>query len=182
MQLRNLGKSGLRISLIGLGCNNLGGRIDLAASRRVVHRALDLGITTFDTADSYGNVHGHIGGSETALGQILGDRRKGMVPATKFGMAMNEEGNLQGGSGGGEDQRRPAVIDQAVIEKVQRLADVAGAVVPCRVERFAHDRLRVQPGMPPERDRDRAELIGSSAMGNACARARTSSCLSTRSR
>jgi aryl-alcohol dehydrogenase-like predicted oxidoreductase len=51
VQLRNLGKSGLCVSLIGLGCNNLGGRIDLAASRRVVHRALDLGITTFDTAE-----------------------------------------------------------------------------------------------------------------------------------
>jgi aryl-alcohol dehydrogenase-like predicted oxidoreductase len=66
MQFRNLGKSGLRVSLIGLGCNNLGGRIDLTASRRVVHRALDLGISLFDSADIYGTVPGHIGRS--ALG------------------------------------------------------------------------------------------------------------------
>ena len=98
MKLRNLGSSGLRLSLIGLGCNNLGGRIDLAASRRVVHRALDLGIATFDTADTYGNVHGHIGGSELALGDILGERRKDVVLATKFGMGMIEERDFKGGA------------------------------------------------------------------------------------
>ena len=67
-----LGRSGLKVSTIGLGCNNFGGRIDLEASRKVVHKALDLGITLFDTADVYGET----GGSETCLGQILGDRRK----------------------------------------------------------------------------------------------------------
>ncbi|HLJ20843.1 MAG TPA: aldo/keto reductase, partial [Stellaceae bacterium] len=55
MQLRNLGRSGLRVSVVGLGCNNFGGRIDLEASRKVVHKAIDLGITLFDTADTYGN-------------------------------------------------------------------------------------------------------------------------------
>jgi aryl-alcohol dehydrogenase-like predicted oxidoreductase len=94
MQLRNLGRSGLRVSVIGLGCNNFGGRIDLEASRRVVDRAIDRGITFFDTADIYGNG----GGSETILGEILGERRKEIVLASKFGMVMNEERGLKGGS------------------------------------------------------------------------------------
>lgn len=94
MQLRNLGKSGLRVSVVGLGCNNFGGRIDLAASRAVVHAALDHGITLFDTADTYGNR----GGSETALGEILGERRKDIVLASKFGWTMDEARELQGGS------------------------------------------------------------------------------------
>jgi len=94
MQLRNLGPSGLRVSVIGLGCNNFGGRIDRDASRRVTDRALDLGITFFDTADIYGNA----GGSETILGEILGDRRKDIVLATKFGMVMDEERNRKGAS------------------------------------------------------------------------------------
>ena len=55
MEYRTLGKSGLRVSLVGLGCNNFGGRIDYAASQPVVHKALDLGITLFDTADIYGS-------------------------------------------------------------------------------------------------------------------------------
>lgn len=86
MRFRNLGRSGLRVSEIGLGCNNFGGRIDLEASRAVVHRALDKGITLFDTADIYGER----GGSETCLGEILGSRRKDIVLATKFGMAMDD--------------------------------------------------------------------------------------------
>jgi len=94
MEIRNLGRSGLRVSLVGLGCNNFGGRLDLAATRAVVHRALDSGITLFDTADIYGNR----GGSEEQLGQILGDRRKDIVLATKFGMAMDDSGALRGGS------------------------------------------------------------------------------------
>ena len=94
MQLRNLGRSGLRVSVVGLGCNNFGGRIDLEASRKVVHKALDLGITLFDTADTYGN----FGGSETCLGEILGARRKDIVLASKFGMAMNAEGTIKGAS------------------------------------------------------------------------------------
>jgi aryl-alcohol dehydrogenase-like predicted oxidoreductase len=85
MDLRNVGNSGLRVTTVGLGCNNFGVRIDLEAARRVVDKALDLGITLFDTADIYGNK----GGSEEQLGQILGDRRKQIVLATKFGMQMN---------------------------------------------------------------------------------------------
>ena len=84
MQLRALGSSGIQVSPVGLGCNNFGGRADLAATQRVVHRALDLGVTLFDTADSYGNK----GGSEDFLGQILGTRRNDIVLATKFGLPM----------------------------------------------------------------------------------------------
>ncbi len=94
MQERPLGKSGLKVSLVGLGCNNFGGRIDLEATRKVVHKALDCGITLFDTADTYGER----GGSENFLGQILGERRKDIVLATKFGMAMDDAGRLKGGS------------------------------------------------------------------------------------
>ena len=54
MILRNLGRSGLRVSLVGLGCNNFGQRMDLESSRAVIHKALDRGITLFDTADVYG--------------------------------------------------------------------------------------------------------------------------------
>ncbi len=94
MQQRSVGKSGLTVSVVGLGCNNFGGRIDLEASRRVVHKALDLGITLFDTADAYGNQ----GGSETCLGEILGARRKDIVLATKFGLPMDKEGASRGAS------------------------------------------------------------------------------------
>jgi aryl-alcohol dehydrogenase-like predicted oxidoreductase len=94
MEIRNLGRSGLRVSLVGLGCNNFGGRIDLEATRRVVHRALDAGITLFDTADSYGNR----GGSETMLGETLGDRRKDIVLATKFSQPMDDTHTLKGAS------------------------------------------------------------------------------------
>lgn len=84
MEYRNLGRSGLKVSVVGLGCNNLGVRVDLEGTRLVVHKALDLGITLFDTADSYGNK----GGSEELLGQALGSRRKDAVIATKFGKHM----------------------------------------------------------------------------------------------
>src|SRR5882757_6255539 len=94
MQERNLGRSGLRVSVVGLGCNNFGGRIDLEATRRVVHRALDAGITLFDTADSYGNR----GMSETILGETLGDRRKDIVLATKFSQPMDDAQTLKGAS------------------------------------------------------------------------------------
>ena len=94
MQERNLGKSGLRVSVVGLGCNNFGGRIDLEATRKVVHKAIDLGIALFDTAD----VYGERGGSETLLGQVLGDRRKDIVLASKFGMVMDDAEKLKGGS------------------------------------------------------------------------------------
>ena len=93
MELRNLGASGLRVSVVGLGCNNFGQRIDHESSRAVIHKALDAGITLFDTADTYGGR----GGSETVLGQVLGERRKDIVLASKFGMAM-DDGEKKGAS------------------------------------------------------------------------------------
>jgi aryl-alcohol dehydrogenase-like predicted oxidoreductase len=94
MKFRSLGKSGLQVSEIGLGCNNFGMRLDLEGSRGVIHAALDAGITLFDTADVYG---GH-GASETMMGQILGERRKDIVLATKFGMQMDKAGAKKGAS------------------------------------------------------------------------------------
>ncbi len=87
MEYRRIGRSGLKASVIGLGCNNFGRIIDNKASRLVVHKALDLGITLFDTSDSYG-----IGGglSEKYLGKALGARRKDVVLATKFRSPMGE--------------------------------------------------------------------------------------------
>jgi aryl-alcohol dehydrogenase-like predicted oxidoreductase len=87
MEYRTLGHSGLRVSLVGLGCNNFGRRIDYAASEPVVHKALDLGITLFDTADVYRSA---LGGSEEFLGRALGPRRKNIVLATKVGMPIDD--------------------------------------------------------------------------------------------
>jgi aryl-alcohol dehydrogenase-like predicted oxidoreductase len=109
MELRNLGNSGLLVSEIGLGCNNFEFRINIDASRAVVHKALDLGITLFDTADVYGNR----GGSETILGQVLGSRRKEIVLATKFGKPMDDSRTMTGAS------RRYILI--AVEESLRRL-------------------------------------------------------------
>jgi len=92
METRKLGASDLDVTLVGLGCNNFGLRIDTEASRAVIRTALDLGITFFDTADVYGNR----GGSETCLGQFLGSRRKDIVLASKFGNPMDEAGTLKG--------------------------------------------------------------------------------------
>jgi aryl-alcohol dehydrogenase-like predicted oxidoreductase len=89
VETRVIGKNGLKVSVIGLGCNNFGGRIDLAGTRDVVAKAIDLGINFFDTADIYGGrPHNNHGGSEVDLGIALGSRRKDVVLATKFGMAM----------------------------------------------------------------------------------------------
>lgn len=109
MKFRNLGNSGLLVSEVGLGCNNFEMRLDIEASRKVIHKALDLGITLFDTADIYGNR----GGSETQMGKILGPRRKDIVLATKFGMPMDDEGRKVGAS------RR--YIMQAVEDSLRRL-------------------------------------------------------------
>jgi aryl-alcohol dehydrogenase-like predicted oxidoreductase len=80
LKQRRLGKAGPEVSAIGLGCNNFG-YIDLEASRAVVHKALDLGVTFFDTSDVYG-----LGASETHLGEILIGRRADVILATKFGV------------------------------------------------------------------------------------------------
>ena len=82
MEHRTLGRSGLEVSLVGLGCNNFGGRIaDLERAQRIVDKAIELGITSFDTADIYGGG----GKSEEFLGLTLGEGRKRIVLATKFG-------------------------------------------------------------------------------------------------
>ena len=81
MEPVSLGDIGLTVSRVGLGCNNLGSRIDLEATRAVVDAALDAGVTFFDTAAVYGNG----GDSERFLGEILDGRRDRVVLATKFG-------------------------------------------------------------------------------------------------
>ena len=96
MKTRNLGKSDLGVSEVGLGCNNFGMLIDLEQSRKVIHKAIDVGITLFDTADIYGNR----GGSETILGTVLGARRKDIVLATKVGKPMDDAGTMKGASRG----------------------------------------------------------------------------------
>ena len=83
MHTRHIGKSGLRVSSIGLGCNNFGLTIDAKESQKIIHRALDLGVTLFDTAPVYGT---EFGASENILGASLGARRQDVVIVSKFGM------------------------------------------------------------------------------------------------
>ena len=94
MEFRNLGNSGLKVSVVGLGCNNFGMRLDTEQTRVAVQKALDDGINLFDTADIYGNR----GGSETMLGKALGPRRKDVIVASKFGMAMGDGPFMKGAS------------------------------------------------------------------------------------
>ncbi|WP_333806525.1 aldo/keto reductase [Phenylobacterium sp.] len=93
MQLRRLGNSGLKVSVIGLGCNNFGMRIDQAQTRMVVDAALDCGVNFFDTADIYGASK-----SEVFLGEALKGRRDKAVLATKFANPMGEGEYLRGGA------------------------------------------------------------------------------------
>ncbi|HTB55031.1 MAG TPA: aldo/keto reductase [Trebonia sp.] len=100
MRYRTLGDSGLLVSVVGLGCNNFGGRIDLQRTRAVVDAAIDTGITLFDTAEMYGKD----GGSELALGEVLAGRRDKVVLATKFGhqkvdMGYGPAAGAKGGRG-----------------------------------------------------------------------------------
>jgi len=94
VEYRNLGRSGLKVSTVGLGCNNFGMRIDAEAARAVVSRALEEGITLFDTADIYGGR----GASEEALGKALGNQRHNAIVATKFGMPFGKGPYMRGGS------------------------------------------------------------------------------------
>ncbi|MFZ0073605.1 MAG: aldo/keto reductase, partial [Xanthobacteraceae bacterium] len=94
MEYRDIGTSDLKVSVVGLGCNNFGARMDLAAARTLVHHAIDRGINHFDTADIYGPR----GKSEEILGEILGSKRKDVVIATKFGMVFDEAGAMKGAS------------------------------------------------------------------------------------
>jgi len=92
MEYRLLGHSGLKVSAVGLGCNNFGRRCSEEETRAVVQKALDLGVSMFDTADMYST-----GLSEEFLGKALGARRKDIVLATKFGIPM-QKGEYEGGA------------------------------------------------------------------------------------
>ena len=112
MRYRPLGQSGLLVSVAGLGCNNFGSRLDVDGTRAVVDAAIDAGITLFDTSDTYGG-----GGSERALGEILGSRRDQVVLATKFGHQHVDMG--YGPAVGAKGGR--AYIRRAVTESLRRL-------------------------------------------------------------
>ena len=92
LRIRQLGRSGLSVSEVGLGCNNFGVRCDFDRTKEVVYAARDAGITLFDTADIYGGA----GGSETLLGRILPEFRDEIVLATKFGMPMGTKDRARG--------------------------------------------------------------------------------------
>jgi aryl-alcohol dehydrogenase-like predicted oxidoreductase len=92
---RTIGKSDLHASVIGLGCNNFGfvADMDVEASRKVIDKAIESGVNFFDTSDSYGT-------SENILGEVLGERRKRIILATKFGAKLNALGEKSGASRG----------------------------------------------------------------------------------
>jgi aryl-alcohol dehydrogenase-like predicted oxidoreductase len=113
MRYRPLGNSGLTVSVVGLGTNNFGSRLDLDATRSVVDAALDAGVTFFDTADIYGNG----GGSETLLGQVLKGRRDEVVLASKFGHQQSDMG--YGPAAGAKGGR--AYIRRAIEASLRRL-------------------------------------------------------------
>ncbi len=113
MRYRSLGESGLPVSVVGLGCNNFGRRLDLDGTRAVVDAAIDVGITLFDTADIYGGD----GASKRLLGEALGSRRDQVVLATKFGHQQADMGyGIAAGAKGGR-----AYIRRAVTESLRRL-------------------------------------------------------------
>ncbi len=93
MQHRKIGTSDLQVSVVGLGTNNFGyvANMDVEASRKVIDRAIEVGINFFDTSDSYGT-------SEDILGEVLGERRKRIVLATKVGSKPNQHGQKSGNS------------------------------------------------------------------------------------
>jgi aryl-alcohol dehydrogenase-like predicted oxidoreductase len=97
VRYRRLGESGLMVSVVGLGCNNFGSRVDAEGSRAVVQAALEAGITLFDTADSYGDR----GRSEEFLGAALKRHRDEVVIATKFGADMAGGNGPDWGARGG---------------------------------------------------------------------------------
>jgi aryl-alcohol dehydrogenase-like predicted oxidoreductase len=113
MRYRTLGDCGLLVSVVGLGCNNFGGRLDVQQTRAVVDAAIDAGVTLLDTADSYGVD----GGSELALGEVLAGRRDQVVLATKFGNQRTDMG--YGPAAGAKGSRK--YIRLAVEKSLTRL-------------------------------------------------------------
>ncbi|RZU51489.1 aryl-alcohol dehydrogenase-like predicted oxidoreductase [Krasilnikovia cinnamomea] len=113
MTYRRLGDSGLVVSVVGIGCNNFGRKLDADGTRAVVDAAIDAGITLFDTADIYGTPHGS---SEECLGAALKGRRDDVVVATKFGMDME---GMNGADRGVRGSR--AYIVRAVEASLRRL-------------------------------------------------------------
>jgi aryl-alcohol dehydrogenase-like predicted oxidoreductase len=113
MRFRRLGDSGLVVSVVGVGCNNFGARIDAQRTQEVVDAALDAGVNLFDTADIYGNPPGS---SEELLGAALGSRRADVIVATKFGMDMR---GANGPDWGARGARR--YINRAVETSLRRL-------------------------------------------------------------
>jgi aryl-alcohol dehydrogenase-like predicted oxidoreductase len=113
MRYRALGNSGLVVSVVGLGGNNFGGRLDLAGTRAVVETAIDCGITLIDTADTYGGG----GRSEELLGEVLAGRRDQVLLATKFGHQGADMG--YGPAAGAKGGR--AYIRRAVEQSLRRL-------------------------------------------------------------
>jgi aryl-alcohol dehydrogenase-like predicted oxidoreductase len=112
LRYRTLGDCGLLVSVVGLGCNNFGGRLDLDRTRAVVDAAIDAGVTLLDTADVYGDK----GGSETLLGQVLAGRRDQVVLATKWGAQSDLGYGPAAGAKGGR-----AYVRRAVTESLRRL-------------------------------------------------------------
>jgi len=113
MRFRHVGESGLVVSVVGLGTNNLGMKLDADESREVVHAALDEGITLFDTSDSYG-------ASEQRLGEALAGARDDVVIATKFGSDTRRRGNDNGEDWGARGSRR--YVRRAVESSLRRLS------------------------------------------------------------
>jgi aryl-alcohol dehydrogenase-like predicted oxidoreductase len=112
MGFRRLGTSGLIVSVVGLGTNNLGLKLDMQESRGVVHAALNAGITLFDTADAYG-------ASEERLGELLKGVRDDVVIATKFGTDVRNRGLDNGQDWGARASRR--YIRRAIESSLRRL-------------------------------------------------------------
>ena len=113
MRYRPLGRSGLVVSAVGLGCNTIGRSMDAPSTRKTLDAALDAGVTLLDTADVYG---GHRGESEEILGEVLGADREQFVLATKFG---NDMGGVNGPDWGARGSRRYVRI--AVEASLRRL-------------------------------------------------------------
>jgi aryl-alcohol dehydrogenase-like predicted oxidoreductase len=105
MTYQQLGKSGLTVSTVGLGCNNFGGRMADEDVPKVVDAAIDAGITLFDTADVYGGG----GASEELLGKALAGKRDQVIIATKFGSNMNGKNGPDWGVRGSRRYIRIAV-------------------------------------------------------------------------